>query len=86
MAYTTRNEFATTLRHCFFISSKTASTRSLVETFELIGNATRSEVMPHSHTSIVKVQVFKLAERLNGCSGETFLAPCARKKRQEKGD
>ena len=30
------------------------------------------------------VGVFKMAERSDGCSGETLLAPCARKKRLQR--
>ena len=31
-----------------------------------------------------KFKFFKMAKRSDGCSGETLLAPCARKKRLQK--
>ena len=33
--------------------------------------------MPCGSTSSVVAEVFKMAERSDGCSGETLLAPCA---------
>ena len=29
-------------------------------------------------------EVFEMAERSDGCSGETFLAPCARRERMQR--
>ena len=43
--------------------------------------AIRSEEIPRHNTTTVVVQVFKMAERSDGCSGEKLLAPCTRKKR-----
>ena len=40
--------------------------------------------MPHHNTTTVVVKVFKMAERLDGSSGETLLAPCTRKKRLQR--
>ena len=37
--------------------------------------------MPRYNTTIVVVQDVQMAERSDGCSGETLLAPCTRKKR-----
>ena len=34
--------------------------------------------------SAVVIQVFKMAERSSGCSGETLLVLCARKKRLQR--
>ena len=36
------------------------------------------------NTTTVVAEVFKMAERSDGCSGETLLAPCARKKRLQR--
>ena len=36
------------------------------------------------NTTTVAVKIFKIAERSDGCSGETLLAPCARKKRLQR--
>ena len=40
--------------------------------------------MPHRNTTTVAVQVIKVTERSNGCSGKTLLAPFARKKRLQE--
>ena len=40
--------------------------------------------MPGESTSTVEVQVFKMAESLDGCSGKILLAPCTRKKRLQR--
>ena len=40
--------------------------------------------MPRHNTATVVVQVFKMAERSDGCSGEALLAPCTRKKRLQR--
>ena len=40
--------------------------------------------MPLHNTTTVVAEVFKMAERSDGCSGETLVAPCARKKRLQR--
>ena len=40
--------------------------------------------MPRGHTSKVKVQVYKMAERSGGSSTEKLLAPCAKRKTPQR--
>ena len=40
--------------------------------------------MSRHSTTIVVVKMFKIFERSDGCSGETLLAPCTRKKRLQR--
>ena len=40
--------------------------------------------MPRHNTTTLKM--FKMAERSDGCSGETWLAPCTRKNRKMTKD
>ena len=60
------------------VVTTTASTSRLVENFQLICCSQRVNATCQYDDS--DSQVFKMAERSDGCSGETLLAPCARKK------
>ena len=40
--------------------------------------------MPRHNTTTVVAEDFKMAERSDGCSGQTLLAPCTIKKRLQR--
>ena len=40
--------------------------------------------MLRDNASTVKADLFKMAERSDGCSGETFLCPCTMKNRLQR--
>ena len=77
MAEITRILTANIHKQLFFVITITASTRFLVENFQLSCYSQRVNA-----TS--QFRMFKMAERLDGCSGETLLAPCTRKKRLQR--
>ena len=82
-------------RQFFFVITTTASTRCLVQNFQLICysqrvNATSQYNDSGSSKCHVTIQrqwqfkMFKMAEGSDGCSRETLLAPCRRKKRLQR--
>ena len=82
MAEITRILVANIGRHFFFVITTTASTRCLFQNFQLI--CCSQQVNATSQCNDMVVQDVKMAKRLDGCSGETLLAPCARKKRLQR--
>ena len=54
---------------------------------EILGTAARTLApptnFPHAPATVV-VEVFRMAEQSDGCSGETLVARCARKKRLQR--
>ena len=70
-------------RQFFFVITTTASTRCLVQNFQLICYSQRVNVTSQYNDS-GKFKMFKMAEGSDGCSGETLLAPCTRKKRLQR--
>ena len=82
MAKITRILAGNICRQRFFVINTAASTRCLVENFQLICHSQR--VNTRHNTTTVVVQDVQMAERSDGCSGETLLAPCTRKKRMQR--
>ena len=79
MAKITCSLAANICREFFFVITNAASTRYLVEKFStnLLLSASKC------HVTIQRqwwFEMFKMAERSDGCSGETLLAHCTRKK------
>ena len=75
MAEITRILAANIHRQFFFVINTTASTHCLVENFQVICRFAASEC----HITIQRqcqFKMFKMAERLDDCSGKTLLAPC----------
>ena len=70
-------------RQFFFAITTTASTRCLFQNFQLTCYSQREK----GHVTIQRhwqFKMFKMAEGSDGCSGETLLAPCTRKKRLQR--
>ena len=56
-----------------------------VEIFQLIYHWKRvNATSQYDDGDSSKFKLFKIVKRLDGCSGETLLAPCARKKRLQR--
>ena len=70
-------------RQFFFVITTAASTRCLVQTFQLICYSQRVNATSQYNDSGSST-CFKMAKRSDGCSGETLVAPCTRKKRLQK--
>ena len=83
MAEITRILAANILRQFFFVITTVASTRCLVQNFQLICYSQRVNATS-KYNEQWQFNMFKMAERSDGCSGQTFLAPCTRKKLQKK--
>ena len=84
MAEITRIPAANIRRQFFFVIITAASTRCLVQNFQLICYSQRVNA---THVTIQRqwqFKMFKMAEGSDGCRGETLLAPCARKKRLQR--
>ena len=83
MAEITRILAANILRQFFFVITTAASTRCLVQNFQLIYDSQR---VFKCHVTIRRWQfkMFKMAEGSDCCSGEVLLAPCTRKKRLQR--
>ena len=85
MAEITRTLAANIPRQFFFVITTAASTRCLVQNFQLIFYSQRVNAICH-----VKIQrqwqfmMFKMAEGSDGCSGEILQALCTRKKRLQR--
>ena len=78
MAEITRILAANICRQFFFVITTTASTRCLVQNFQLICYSQQvNATSPYNN-------MFKMAERSDGCSGEILLAYCTRKKRLQR--
>ena len=81
MAKITRKLAANICRQFFFVINTAASSRCLVENFQLICHSQRVNATlqykdsDSSRCSKPGVQMF---ERSDSCSGETLLAPCTR--------
>ena len=83
MAETTRKLAASTRRQFFFVASTTASTRCLVQKFQLICYSQRvSATSQYNNVAVRDVQNGRTG--WDRCSGETLLAPCTRKKRLQR--
>ena len=83
MAETTRKLAASTRWQFFFFASTTASTRCLVQNFQLICYSQRVNAMSQYNNVVVR-DVQNGRTRCDGCSGETLLDPCTRKKRLQR--
>ena len=76
MAETTRRQF-------FFVASTTASTRCLVQNFQLICYSQRvNATSQYNNVAVRDVQNGRTG--WDRCSGETLLAPCTREKRLQR--
>ena len=82
MTKITRILAANICRQFFFVINTATSTRCLVENFQLVCYSQR--VNTRHNTTTVVVQDVQNAERSDGYSGETLLAPCTRKKRLQR--
>ena len=69
-------------RQFLFVIATIASTCCLVQNFQLICYSQRVNATSQYNDSGIKM--FKMAERSDGCSGETLLAPSTRKKRLQR--
>ena len=83
MAETTRKLAASTRRQFFFVASTTASTRCLVQNFQLICSSQRVNARSQCNDVVVR-DVRNGRSGWDGCSGETLLVPCTRKKRLQR--
>ena len=73
--------FAANIRgQFFFVITTSASTCCLVQNFQLICYSQRVNATPQ-YNDTGNSRYSKLVKRTDGCSGETLLAPCTRKKR-----
>ena len=79
MAEITRILAANICRQVFFVINTVASTRCLVQNFQLICYSQRANAMLQYNN-----KMFKMAEQSDGYSGDTLLAPCTRKKRLQR--
>ena len=86
MAEITRILAMSTRKQFFFVITTAAITRCLVENFQLSCYSQRVNDVTIRRQWWFKF--FKMAERSDGCSSETLLAPCAKKKKklQRKDD
>ena len=71
-------------RQFFFVITTTANTRCLVHNFHLICYSQRVNATSQYNNSDSSRCSCKMAEPSNGCSDETLLAPCTRKKRLQR--
>ena len=78
MAKITRILGVNICRQFFFVINTAAGTRCLDQNFQLICYSQR--VNATSQYNDWEFRMFKMAERSDGCSGETLLALCTRKK------
>ena len=83
MAEITRILGGNILHEFFFVITTTASTRCLVQNFQPICCSQRVNATSHNTTTVVAQDV-QMAERPDGSSGETLLAPCTRKARLQR--
>ena len=83
MAEITRILAANIRRQFFFVITTVASTRCLVQNFQLICYSQRVNATSQYNDSGSST-CSKMAERSDGCSGQTLLAPCTRKKRVQR--
>ena len=83
MAETTRELAASTRWQFFFVASTTASTRCLVQNFKLICYSQRVNATSQYNDVVVR-DVKSGRTGWDGCSGETLLTPCARKKKLQR--
>ena len=83
MAETTRKPASSTRWQFFFVASTTASTRCLVQNFQLICHSQRvNATSQYNNVAVWDVQNGRSG--WDRCSGETLLAPCTRKKRLQR--
>ena len=76
--------FAENIRgQIFFVITTRASTRCLVEIFQLIFCSQRANATSQQKDS-GSSSCSKWPKRLDGCNDETLLAPCTRKKRLQR--
>ena len=80
MAKITRILAANIPRQFFFVITTTASTRCLVQNFQLICYSQRVNATRVTIQRQWQFKMFKMAEGSDGCSGETLLAPSTRKR------
>ena len=84
MAESTRKLAASTRWQFFFVGSTTASTRCLVQNFQLICFSQRVNATSQCNDVVRVRDVQNGRTGWDGCSGETLLAPCTRKKRLQR--
>ena len=83
MEETTRKLAASTRCQFFFVASTTASTRCLVQNFQLICYSQRvNATSQYNNVAVRDVQNGRTG--WDRCSGEILLAPCTRKKRLQR--
>ena len=70
-------------RQFFFVITTTTSTRCLVENSQLLCYSQRVNATSQYNDS-GSFKMFKMDERSDGCSGETLLARCTRKKKLQR--
>ena len=80
MADITRILAANIRRKFFFVINTAASTRCSVQNFQLICYSQRVNATSQYNDSGSS----RCSKRLDGCSGETLLSPCTRKKRLQR--
>ena len=80
MAEITRILPANIRRQFFFVITTAASTRCLVQNFQLICYSQRVNATSQYNDSDSST----CSKRSDGCSGQALLAPCTRKKRLQK--
>ena len=83
MAEITRILAANIRRQFFFVITTAASTRCVVQNFQLICYSQRVNATSQYNDSGSST-CSKMAERSDGCSGETLLAPCTRQKKLQR--
>ena len=83
MAETTRKLAASTRWQFFFVASTTVSIRCLVQSFQLMCYSQRVNATSQYNNVVVR-DVQNGRTGWDGCSGETLLAPCTRKKRLQR--
>ena len=84
MAEITRILAANIPRQFFFVITSAASTRCLVQNFQLICYSQRVNATSQYNDNGGSSTCFKMAQRSDGYNGQTLLAPCTRKKRLQK--
>ena len=83
MAEITRILAANIRKQFFFVITTIASTRCLLQNFQLICCSQRVNVASQNNDS-GSSRCSKWSNDRIGCSGETLLAPCTRKKRLQR--
>ena len=71
-------------RQCFLVITTTASTRCLVPKFQLICYSQRVNATSQYNNGGSSMCSKWPNARWDGCSGETLLGPCTRKKRLQR--